>query len=332
MDTGRLYMESDGRLAMQTIEHFPGVIGAITSYNMIALKHLPVEELQDVDFLGRSSIMLAALYRNFKALAYLLTNLVSIDWDQVGVTICVGLYASVAHISLCFDCDTALCVAVSVSCKAILAVQRECVYGENVLHIIARYRHAMNMAYDKVMALLPSQSVSMHALNTLDFAGVPPLTTAINHANDIIFHWLLRNGADVHGNINRTEIRPPNLPIVSALNSDETIFLRCLLELGASPPAHMLWLDVRTQEHFRLLVLYGKSSRDLSLTFSANRIWPVMGSLYPPLITTYNEGVMHRRQLVTTILGTRTQPKLATDLIHLICKYADLLPLQQPQT
>ena len=67
--TGRLYIDASGDLAQQPAEDFLGAIGAVTSNNMPALQQLSLDQLQEVDLFGRSTVMLAAMFSNWPALA-----------------------------------------------------------------------------------------------------------------------------------------------------------------------------------------------------------------------------------------------------------------------
>ena len=83
MDTGRLYINAGGEVAKQIIKQVPGVVGAVASNNVASLQQLSQEQLQETDCLGRSAAMLAAHYRSWEALNFLLQSPLVINWLQV---------------------------------------------------------------------------------------------------------------------------------------------------------------------------------------------------------------------------------------------------------
>ena len=85
MDTGRLYIDKAGTLRKESIKHCPGVVGAVTRDDIAMLKctMLPISALKGPYAYGRTPIMLAALYRSWRVLIYLLQQPASIDWQQV---------------------------------------------------------------------------------------------------------------------------------------------------------------------------------------------------------------------------------------------------------
>lgn len=336
MDSGRLYVDADGKLAKQTIKSCPGVVGPVTSNDMTALQHMTLQQLQETDPFGCSAVMLAALYCNWDALSYLLHHPTTSMWEQV---------RAAQHMYRC--CSEAVRAVVTLPllgycprmCRHILRVQRGSADGMSALHYIAANPPRTQIqAYSRIIMSLPT-NLPPHVINARDKHGRVPLGLAILNRNEAMFEWLLGHGADVRAQVHQTPSEymtfpeDESHPVINAINSLQPICLKRLLELGAALPRHWMTISIRTEEQLTHLVQYGASPRRLPILFHNSPIWMSMhlpssrvSRICQSLVAAFNESVSRRRLLVIAILAGRLQPHLTRDALHLICFHADLLP------
>lgn len=361
MNTGRLYINAAGEVAKQTTKQIPGIVGAVACNNVAVLQQLSQEQLQETDCLGRSAAMLAALYRSWEVLDFLLQSASVVNWLQVRsvmnfcLSYCVirsspqGLQSTVCDV-ICAHEHTLY----SPNSLVVADVQKETRTGMSAIHFIAQHtHHDRSEEYNRVISSLPAD-LPLSVINASDQHDFVPLDIAILSRNKLVFKWLLRHGAEPDGEYKQQLARgclhqAHPLPLANALSGLHATYTRSLLEAGATLfrandrlctdlsdwPARPHHFIVRCPDHLPVLVEYGVFLHALRLDGSRGTVLdtingPSCSSRFHYVTAAVNKGLAPRRHLLVMILAGRSQPHLTQDVVQLICRHADLLPYKQP--